>query len=53
MKHDFKVVSNIQCVEKGCETQLKQNLIDRNPDATRCYKHHMKRVRKNPRYAKI
>jgi hypothetical protein len=49
-KKDFRVLSDRTCIESGCEHKLKQNLIDKNPDALRCYSCHMRVVRKNPRY---
>lgn len=35
-KKDFRELSNKKCVE--CNRRLKQNLIDKNPDADICYK---------------
>lgn len=34
-KKDFRELSNKKCVE--CQRRLKQNLIDKNPDADICY----------------
>jgi hypothetical protein len=50
-KLDFRVLSNHTC--KECSKYLKQNLIDRNPDAQYCFKHQMKLVRHNPRYQRF
>lgn len=36
MKKDFRVLSNKKC--EDCGKLLKQNLIDRNPDAKKCFK---------------
>ena len=48
-KKFFKDMSTRQCAVPGCEKFLKQRIVDINPDANLCYKHHMKLVRKNPR----
>jgi len=37
MKKDYKVLSNKRCVK--CSERLKQNLVDRHPDAELCFKH--------------
>lgn len=37
------------CVESGCEKKLKMNVVDRNPDANRCYVHHIKHTGKEGR----
>ena len=49
--HDYKVLSNVGCAIVGCHKKLKQNLIDKNPKANKCFSHHMEIVRKNPSYA--
>lgn len=38
MKKDYKILSDKFC-ECGCGKRLKQNLIDRSPDAKFIYKH--------------
>lgn len=38
-KHDFRVLSKVKCAYPGCPKKLKQNLIDKNPDAELCYNH--------------
>ena len=48
-KKNFRNMSDKQCDVKGCEKFLKQEIVDRNPGATKCYKCFMKLVRKNPR----
>lgn len=48
-KKNFRNMSKVQCNVKGCEKFLKQEIVDRNPDADKCYACHMKLVRKNPR----
>jgi len=48
MKKDFTVLSKKRCI--NCGQELKQNLVDKNPTATRCYKCHQANIRKNPRY---
>ncbi len=40
-KHPHTVLSNRQC--KECGKQLKQNLVDKCPNANHCYKHRKKR----------
>lgn len=40
MKKDFRVLSEVRCTEPDCTKKLKQNLIDRNPDADKCFKHY-------------
>lgn len=35
-KKDFRTLSSKKC--KDCRKPLKQNLVDKNPDAERCYK---------------
>jgi hypothetical protein len=50
-KVDYTVLSNKKC--RICGRLLKQNLISRNPDADKCFGHHMKLVRKNPKYFKL
>lgn len=37
MKKNYKALSNKLCID--CGKRLKQNLIDRNPKADRCFKH--------------
>ena len=44
----FLELSNKKCIVCGCK--LKKNLVEKNPDADRCFEHHMQQVRKNPRY---
>lgn len=36
MKKDFRVLSDRKC--EDCGKRLKQNLIDRNPSAKKCFK---------------
>ncbi len=47
-KVDFRILSAIQCehVENGqrCPKRLKQNLINRHPDAHECYTHWVLRL---------
>lgn len=45
--HPHTVLSDRCCTK--CGKRLKQNLIDRNPDADLCYKHWQKIFRQNPR----
>lgn len=54
MKHDYKVLNNMKCA-CGCGRFLKQNLIDRNPDAEYIYKHypHSKKNRENANPRKL
>jgi len=46
-KHDFKVKSMVKCSIPGCKLFIKQNLIDRQPKADKCFGHYMELVRKN------
>jgi hypothetical protein len=39
IKLDFRILSNRRCHFPGCPKRLKQNLVDRNPDAEYCYEH--------------
>ena len=48
-KKHFRNLSTKQCSVKGCDKFLKQEIVDRNPNADKCYACHMKLVRKNPR----
>ena len=49
-KIDFSILSDKQCNEPECRTNLKQNLVDRSPTASKCYFHYMKLVRVHPDY---
>lgn len=49
IKKHFRTMSTKQCSVKGCVKFLKQEIVDRNPLATKCYACHMKLVRNNPR----
>lgn len=40
-KHHFSVLSEKTCVHPSCTKRLKQNLVDKNPDAEMCYWHHI------------
>jgi|GEM_PF-5544114 hypothetical protein len=55
-KYNCKILSNKKCA-CGCGNLLKQNLIDKNPDATHIYKHyqHSKKNREgaSPRKLRI
>jgi hypothetical protein len=44
MKKNYRYneVSDKLCIEPECTKKLKLNLLDKNPDAKRCYKHHIK-----------
>lgn len=46
-RKDCKIKSNKKC-ECGCGKFIKQNLIDRNPDATHIYKHYSKSKKNRP-----
>jgi hypothetical protein len=46
-KLDFRILSNRRCHFPDCPKRLKQNLVDRNPDAEHCYKHHQELKRKS------
>lgn len=46
--HSHTVKSNRRCAK--CGKRLKQNLIDRNPDAELCYNDWQLQVRRNPSY---
>lgn len=46
-RKDCKIKSNKKC-ECGCGRFIKQNLIDRNPDATHIYKHYPKSKKNRP-----
>lgn len=35
-KHDYRVLSNVTCI-CGCARKIKQNVLDRQPDARKCY----------------
>jgi len=35
-KHPYNVMSNVKC--NSCGKKIKQNIIDRNPEAKHCYK---------------
>ena|GEM_PF-5886158 len=48
MKKSFTELSEKSCI--NCGQKLKQNLVDKNPRANRCYKCYMAHIRKNPRY---
>lgn len=50
-KQDYKVLSKKRC--KVCNTKLKQNLVNRQPNADLCYKHYQRDIRKNPRFARV
>lgn len=39
-KHHYSVLSHKKCKHPGCRKRLKQNLIDKNPKAELCFKHH-------------
>jgi hypothetical protein len=38
-KLDFRVFSTVQCTEPGCAKKIKQNVINRKPDADKCFRH--------------
>lgn len=42
-KVDFRLLSNVQCQHYGdngrCRKRLKQNLVNKIPEADRCYTH--------------
>lgn len=38
-KIDFRILSNLRCQEPGCHKRLKQNLVNRHPEAKFCYRH--------------
>jgi len=38
-KQDFRVFSTVQCTEPGCTKKIKQNVIERKPDADKCFRH--------------
>ncbi|MCK9209200.1 MAG: hypothetical protein M0P61_00050 [Ignavibacteriaceae bacterium] len=38
-KQDFRVFSTVQCTEPGCTKKIKQNVINRKPDADKCFRH--------------
>jgi len=40
LKHDFRILSDIKCI-CGCNRYIKQNVIDRNPNARNCYFSHL------------
>ncbi|MBI1936695.1 MAG: hypothetical protein HYS25_01080 [Ignavibacteriales bacterium] len=40
MKHKYNLLSSRKCKHPGCHKYLKQNLIDRNPEAHFCFKHY-------------
>lgn len=42
--------SEKQCCVPGCKTFLKKNLLHKIPDADKCFYHHAKLVRNNPKY---
>ena len=46
--NNFNVKSNRKCSVKGCKRYIKQNVLDRQPNADMCYPHYMKLIRKNP-----
>ncbi len=48
-KRHFKRMSDKCCSVLGCNKLLKQEIVDRNPEADKCYKCHMKFVRLNPK----
>lgn len=49
-KVDFRILSDKRC--KICGRKLKQNLVNRKPDADFCYKDYMQQIRVNPKYIK-
>lgn len=49
VKKNFRDMSDKVCDVKGCVKHLKQEIVDRNPLASKCYACHMELVRKNPR----
>lgn len=49
-KHDFRVLSDRRCSTPSCRKQLKQNLVDKSPDADKCWKCYQRLVKKNPSY---
>ena len=50
-KKDYTVLSDKRCVVCGC--RLKQNLVDQYPDATHCYKHYQRDVKKVPSFKNV
>lgn len=46
-RKEYKILSNKKC-ECGCGKFLKQNLIDRNPDAKYIYKHYAQSKKNRP-----
>ena len=50
--YKFDELSDKVCNVDGCNKKIKKNLLSRNPNATKCFDHHMKLVRKNPRTGK-
>lgn len=40
MKLSYKILSTRKCNHPSCQKFLKQNLIDRQADAEKCYKHY-------------
>lgn len=40
LKHDFRTLSDIKCI-CGCNRYIKQNVIDRKPNARNCYFSHL------------
>ncbi len=51
--NSFNMLSNKRCQAQGCRKQLKQNLVDRNPDAEFCYLDYKRKVRTAKEYRAI
>ena len=47
-KVSYLKMSDVQCNHKGCNRFIKQNVINRQPHAVKCYKHYEKPTA-NPR----
>lgn len=45
-KLDFRTLSNKRCTHPGCRKYIKQNVINRQPNAKLCYTHYMEQYRK-------
>jgi hypothetical protein len=49
-KKDYRQLSNKRCVSDDCKNYLKQNLVDKNPNADKCFRCYQRLVKHNPHY---
>ena len=49
-KKDYRVLCDKRCSGDGCNSFLKQNLVDHNPNADKCFRCYQRLVKHNPHY---